>query len=68
MAERLCCLVSAHANNVIGLGFGGYLSAKLGSAAANVFDIANTASTAISGQGLLPSAQPIACNQIPTDW
>jgi len=69
MAERLCCLVSAHANNVIGLGFGGYLSAKLGSGAAHIFDIANTASTAMpGGQGLLPSAEPIACNQIPTDW
>jgi len=69
MAERLCCLVSAHANNVVGLGFGGFLGAIAGGAAANVFDIANTATTAITnGQGLLPSAQPIACNEIPTDW
>lgn len=74
MAERLCCLVSANANNVMGLGFGTFLGETLGSAAATVFDIANTATTLGTeaafgtGQGLLPSAEPIACNQIPTGW
>ena len=69
MAERLCCLVSANANNVMGLGFGTFLGQVFGGAAATAFDIANTAtSEATSGQGLLPSAQPIACGKISTDW
>jgi len=68
MAERLCCLISAHANNVAGLGFGGFLGVTFGTSAATMFDIANTAAQGATGQGLLPSVGPMDCSDIPTDW
>ena len=69
MAERLCCLLTAHADNVLGLGFGAFMGEAFGTAAATVFEIQNTETQWMTGgQGLLPSAGPMDCSSIPTDW
>ncbi len=69
MPSKLCCLMNAHADNVMGTSMGSIMGTLLGSGAATLWDAANTASQTATGQGLLPSVGPMNCDTVPqTDW
>jgi hypothetical protein len=69
MVTRLCCLVNAHADNVAGTAFGSMMGELLGTGTATLFDAADTATQAATGQGLVPSVGPMNCEAMPdTDW
>lgn len=65
MVTQLCCLVNAHANNVMGLGFGSLMGTMLGTATATVFDSAGTIYGEATGESLLPSVGPMQCDSLP---
>ena len=69
MVTKLCCLVNAHADNVMGLATGGIMGTLLGTATASLWDSANTVAQETTGSGLLPSVGPMNCDALPdTDW
>lgn len=69
MVTQLCCLVNAHANNVMGMGIGSYMGTALGAGTAAIWEAANTASQETTGEGLLPSVGPMNCSDLPdADW
>jgi hypothetical protein len=74
MAEKLCCLVNAHANNVMGVAFGGWMKNSFSKSVMDVYKIANGArkiSNAVAGtgkKGAQPDVEAMSCSDIPTGW
>jgi hypothetical protein len=66
-ADKLCCLVDAHINNVAGLGFGGLMGGALGSAGSALFTVVDygtklaTEKLFDTSQGLMPQTG-MMCN------
>ena len=64
MPRKMCCLMAAHANNVMGVAAGSVVSNGFGRGASRLWKALNTATG-----GVLPSVAPLDCETVPeTDW
>lgn len=59
MEAQLCCLMKAHASNVVGLGFGGFLTAGIGGVAGALTGLGFTYVTAATGADMSPAVLDI---------
>jgi catechol 2,3-dioxygenase-like lactoylglutathione lyase family enzyme len=69
MPTRLCCLVNAHANNVMGESFGSIMGELLTTNTKLFWDAVSSGYESATGNSLMPSVGPMDCSAVPdTEW